>query len=107
MKRERLDSTRDLESITSASKQKSGGASAPPEYSLPRPSVLSIVGPAVPLASGLFLCRRLCWPGFFSTLGADQRQVVFCVKRVPANGLLSGGTQGDVYAPIVGQDQHS
>src|ERR1700737_1079484 len=52
--------------------------------------------------SGLFLCRWL----LFAALSADQRQVVFRVKRVATSGLLSGGTQGDVYASIVGQDHH-
>jgi len=54
------------------------------------------------LASGLFLC----WCFLFAALGADQRQEIFGVKRVQASGLLSGGTQGDIYAPIVGQDHH-
>src|ERR1700693_927562 len=50
---------------------------------------------------GLFLDGGL----LFSALGADQSQEVLGVEGVAANGLLSGGTQGDVDAAIVGEDQ--
>src|SRR5580692_2217701 len=42
----------------------------------------------------------------FSAARADQRQVIFCVERIPANRLFSRGAQSDVYAPVVGHDQH-
>ena len=43
---------------------------------------------------------------FFSALRADQRQVISGVERVPMSGLLSCGAQGNVYAPVVGQEHH-
>ena len=43
---------------------------------------------------------------FFDTFGVDQRQEIFRVKRVEASGLLSGRTQVDVNAPIIGQHHH-
>jgi len=52
-------------------------------------------------ASGVFLWRR----GSLSALGADECQEVLGVERIAANGLLSGGAEGDVDAAIVGQDE--
>src|SRR5580700_346403 len=49
------------------------------------------------LLHGFPLARLLLNPFF-----ADQRHGIFGVKRVTVNGLLSGGTQSDVDAPIVG-----
>jgi hypothetical protein len=40
----------------------------------------------------------------FTTLGVHQGQVILGVKGVATNGLLSGGTKGNVDPPIVGQD---
>ena len=67
-----------------------------------RPNTLTSEVRVPPLPSGIFLL----WWLFFYALGANERQEVFGVERVPANGLLSGGAQGDVYAAIVGQNKH-
>src|SRR6266581_5784605 len=44
----------------------------------------------------------LDWRLFGYAFSADQRQVVSGVEWVAVSGLLSGGTQGDVHAAIVG-----
>ena len=37
-------------------------------------------------------------------LGADQRQRVFRIEGVLTKGLLSRGTQDDIYPPVTGED---
>jgi hypothetical protein len=74
----------------------------PPRTLGTKANALPIVGRVSALAFGLFLD----WWLFFSALSVDERQEIFRVKRVQASGLLSGGTQGDIYAPVVGQDHH-
>ena len=78
------------------------GACDAPEY---RHRVYCGINTAIvtPLACGFLLCR----PGFLAALGADQRQVISGIEWVAVRGLLSGGTQGNVYAPVVGQDHYS
>jgi len=48
---------------------------------------------------GSFLCSCV--------LGADQGQKVFRVEGVLTLGLLSRGTQDDIYAPVTGQDNRA
>ena len=100
MRNEKSDSTRDLGRMTLDSREKSGARQCP-RILATKANALAIAGCVPPLPSGFFLDWRL----FFSALGVDQGQVIFRVKRVTANGLLSGSAQGDVHASIIGQDQ--
>src|SRR5260370_4593492 len=85
-----------------------GGLPSPPEYRVAKLMPYGLSGGAPPLASGLFLDGWLSPDGwlFLSALRVNQRQVIFGVERVATGGLLSGGTQGDVHAAIIGQDHH-
>src|SRR5580704_9160681 len=74
----------------------------PPQYLLSSLMDYAMESGVTTQPSGLFLD----WWLFLAALGADECQKVLGVKWVTANGLLSGGAQGDVYAAIVGQNQH-
>src|SRR5229473_111113 len=101
MKNWALDTGRDLGRKRSYLREEPGGTSMPPSYGLRR-----LMRCQLRLRRRLSFRRFPDWRLFFSALGADQRQEIFGVKRVEASGLLSRGTQGDVNAPIVGQDHH-
>src|SRR5580700_2996590 len=71
-----------------------------PRFKAITSNTLSLSSCAMPGELGLMLG---CWSSF-STLSADQRRVIFGVEWITMRGLLTGGSQGDVHSPVVGQD---
>ena len=44
---------------------------------------------------------------FVAIRGVNQSQIVFRIERVTMSGLLPRGAQGDVHAPVVGQNHYA
>jgi hypothetical protein len=73
-----------------------------PRYTLAKVIPNSTKGCLPALQAGLFFER--CFLFYISRI--NQCQEILRVKRIPTGGLLPGGTQGNVDAPVVCQDHY-